>query len=225
MIRILSIVFFAATALSPPLASAQQTGLQCYNANCTGATITSKRKCYLCCADKCSENGTQTTHCQEECDKAHPRLMAEDRSVPMPVVLRGGMPRSEPGQLAVLMDDDAVTWALEDGVVTDATIEFIDWFMLGTTEQVQRWAMVTLSWLVLEHEHTPEARQAVREVFFAELEGNPSPIVRRLALGVLAEAGMWWDRPEDTLRIIRAIRDDESELVRRQGVSLLAVRR
>lgn len=200
---------------------AQQTGQQCYTANCTGATITSKRKCYLCCSDKCSENGTQLTHCQEECDKAHPRLMSEDRAVGLPAVLRGGIPDDEAGQVKVLMDDAVVEWALEDGVVTDATVEFLDWFAVGTGEQAQRWALITLSHVLLEYPATRQAREEIRSIFFEVLEEDRDPKIRRLALGLIAEAGLWWDDPASTRRVIKALRDDPSPLVREQGIRLL----
>lgn len=207
-------------------ASAQtQTGVQCYNGNCTGAGITSKRKCYICCAEKCSENGTQTTGCQEECDKAHPklvvdRLMENNQSITFPRGVGDTMPITAADQVAFLMDDNAVLWALEKGVVTENTIDFIDWFIVGTEEQPQRWGLVTLSWLVTECPTTPKAREMAREIFFAELEEDPDPAIRRLALGLLAEAQMWYDNPRSTVRIMHAVTNDPAQIVRDHGRNL-----
>lgn len=222
--------FVLVLVLAPPTTYAQtQTGVQCYNANCTGAQITSKRKCYICCSDNCSENGTQTADCQEECDKAHPKLVSDrlmelNQAMTFPRGVGTKMPATAKEQVAFLADDNAVLWALEEGVVTTNTVEFIDWFVVGTELEPQRWGLVTLSWLITECPTTPEARELVRDIFFEELEHDPDPIVRRLALGLLAEAQMWYDNPRSTLHILDRINRDPSPIVREHGHRLLLTR-
>lgn len=212
----------AALLAAPTVPAAADTGQQCYTTNCTGASIKSKRKCYACCDDHCDQSSTKLVDCQEECDKAHPKLLIDREYQEIPYQLRGGMPDTEEGKLAFLKDDDALTWALEAGVVTDRTVELVDWFIVGGSDQVQRWGLISLSWLLLEHKHTPEAREAVREILFEELATHADPKIRRLVLGLLAEARMWYDDHASTVAVLKAIAGDPSGLVREQGLSLLA---
>ncbi len=219
-VRFLALAAFFAVPVVP---AAADTGQQCYTTNCTGASITSKRKCYACCDDHCDQSSTKLVDCQEECDKVHPTLMiAREDWQEIPVALREGMPATEEGKLAFLKDDAALAWAMEDGVVTCRTIELVDWFIVGGSDQVQRWGLVSLSWLLLEHAYTPEARTAVRCILLHELTHHPDPKIRRLVLGLLAEACMWYDDHETTVAVLRAISDDPSELVRAQGLGMLA---
>lgn len=200
----------------------RETAKECYTNNCTGGDITSKRKCYLCCGEHCA--GTNNSGCQDECDSVWFRLISEGRVT----VPRGGFTvwaGDWAAQNAALSSDELMAWASDDGVTGTDLVNLIDGYLLNPADDtIARFALVTLSWAITENPATPEARALTADILFAELEGNPAFILRAGALTALAETGIWFETPQNTLRTLRAIRDDPDPAMRRQALQLLSRR-
>jgi len=193
----------------------------CYTTNCTGADITGRRSCYLCCADKCVGNGE--LDCQESCDDKWTLVAAEyiPRDILEFVI---GTKGDAQAQMDFLTDVQMWDWLVAiDGYDAKFHVaEIADWFFQNAADvRVARMAMVTLAWMMTEHDIGARAESLVEVVFVDGLESDDAK-VRRSSLVSLCDIRAHRTNPAVRVQMVRVALQDPDASVREMAMKILA---
>ena len=190
----------------------------CYTTNCTGSDITSRRSCYLCCAEHCVGDGE--LDCQESCDSAW--ILEVDNYFPIGLLNELMESRGDvEAQMSFFVDQDLWDMWTAEGRADLPVIELTDWLYTNAADiKVAKMALVTLSWLGSEHTLTPKGKQLIEDILVDALH-SPEWNIRRSAILGIRDTRAYQHNLAIQRDIIRMAAQDPSEVVQETARKVL----
>lgn len=190
----------------------------CYTTNCTGADITGRRGCYLCCAEHCVGDGE--LNCQESCDGAWIVQVGDFFPIGLLnelIATRGNLD----AQMSFFMDQDLWDMWTADEEINIAVIELTDWLYMNAADiKVQKMALVTLSWLGTDYPLSIQGKQLIQTIFHDGLHSLEWNVRVSALLGIRDTQG-YVNNPTIQADIVRMAAEDPNATARSTAFKVL----